>query len=391
MDSKKNEDLDDIISKVQKLEAISLLTAGIAHDFNNMLTSILGNISLVKSQLREDDWCFERLTEAEKASLQAKELSSQLLTFVRERPPVKKIASITELLSFTVPFVLRGYPVQCQLAFSKNIWPVEIDESQITRVIQNLVINARQANPEGGVIQVHAENMNVANPKENGLLLEKGKYVKVSIRDHGYGIPKEDLPKIFEPFFTTKSSGNGLGLATSYSIIQRHGGTMTAESSLKTGTIFSFFIPAVIRRSSTLVKEKNTLIKGQGRVLVIDDQENVLQVASEMLKHLGYDSEIARTGTEGLIKTKRAKELDRSFELIITELNLPGEMTGIEMLEKAKEIDPQIKFILSSGYTYDSAKGLCQYYGFSGALRKPYSVHEMGSLLHEVMELKPSS
>ncbi|MFI5305076.1 MAG: ATP-binding protein [Nitrospiria bacterium] len=390
MEIEDKERLEELMLKVQKLESLSLLAGGIAHDFNNMLTSILGNILLVKSQLKESEWCFERLSEAEKASHRAKELSHQLLTFVRENPPAKKIVSITDLLRYAVSFALRGSQVQSNFVFKESIWPVEVDETQITRVIENLVINAKQSMPKGGVIQVRAENLIVTNPKKIGLPLEKGKYVKVSIQDQGTGISKEDLPKIFEPFFTTKKQGTGLGLAISHSIIQRHGGIITAELDPKRGTTFSFYIPAGIQGPALKHKGGTMLIKGKGKVLVIDDQEDILQVASEMLKHLGYESEVAQSGTEGIIKSRRAKDLGKPFDLIITDLTLPGEMNGIEMLERVREIDSRVKVIVSSGYTHLLVTTQSQTYGFSGSLKKPYSLIEMSRILHKVTEQNDS-
>lgn len=374
--------------KVQRLESLGLLTGGIAHDFNNMLTSILGNISLVKLRLKSEDWCFERLTEAEKAIHQAKELSHQLLTFVREGAPVKKIVLITDLLKYAVPFSLRGSQVQSNFDFKENIWPLEIDEAQITRVLQNLIINAKQAMPKEGVINVKAENLNITNPKKIGLPLEKGKYVKVSVQDQGVGISKEDLPNIFEPFFTTKKQGTGLGLSISLSIVQKHGGTIIAESESKAGTTFSVYLPASIQRISRKQEEETILIKGTGKVLVIDDQKEILEVAAEMLKHLGYESDSAKSGAEGIIKVRRAKDSGQPYQIIVTDLILPEKINGIELLARVIEIDPQVKVIIATGYTNSSVMFQPEYYGFSGALAKPFSIEHLGRILHKVLKLK---
>lgn len=386
METIEKEKIEEMMFKIQKLESLGLLAGGIAHDFNNMLASILGNISLVKLGFKSGDWSFERLTEAEKAINQAKELSHQLLTFVREDAPVKKIVLITDLIKYVVPFSLRGSQVQSNFDFKENIWPLEIDETQITRVVQNLIINAKQSMPKGGVINVKAENLNISIPKKIGLPIVKGKYVKVSIQDQGVGISKENLKNIFEPFFTTKKQGTGLGLSISLSIVQKHGGTITAESEPERGTIFSVYLPVSIQRTALKHREETMLIKGKGRVLVIDDQEDILQVAGEMLKQIGYESDVAQSGTEGIIKSDRAKDLGKPFDLIITDLTLPGEMNGIEILERVREIDPQVKVIVSSGYTHLLVTTQSQYCGFSGSLNKPYSLIEMSRILHEVME-----
>lgn len=385
MKFKDKEKIEELIFKVQKLESLGLLAAGIAHDFNNMLTSILGNITLVKSELKKGEWSFERLCHAEKASLQAKELSHQLLTFVKENVPVKRIVSITELLNYAVPFALRGSQIQSNIIFTKSIWPVEVDDTQITRVIQNLVINAKQAMPKGGVIQIQAENLIVTNPKKIGLPLKRGKYVKVSIQDPGEGISKEDLPKIFEPFFTTKNKGTGLGLTISQSILQRHGGTITAESASKTGTTFSLYIPAGIQGIAHKQKEGTMLSRGKGKVLVIDDQADILQVAGEMLKYLGYEPEVAQSAKEGIIKIEKARDLNEAFHIILKDLTLPGEMDLNETLQKIKQIDSKVKVIASSGYPHLPVILEPRFYGFSGVLKKPYSLIEMSKILHEVM------
>lgn len=232
--------MEEELLKASKLDSVGLLAGGIAHDFNNILTAILGNISLAKMDKNLDE-IFERITQAEKACLRVRDLTQQLLTFSKGGAPVKRVASIAELIRDSAIFALRGSNVRCDFSMPADLWPVEVDEGQISQVINNLVINAQQAMPAGGGIQVRCENIRV----ERGLALplEKGEYVKISIEDHGVGIPKEYLQKIFDPYFTTKQKGSGLGLTTSYSIIKNHDGIITVESEVGVGTTFGVYLP----------------------------------------------------------------------------------------------------------------------------------------------------
>ncbi|GAI02561.1 unnamed protein product, partial [marine sediment metagenome] len=211
-----------------KLESVGILAGGIAHDFNNFLMAILGNISVAKMYTEPGDKIGERLTEAEKASLRARDLTKQLLIFSYGGAPIKKILSIAEVIKDSALFALRGSNVRCQFSLPADLWPVEIDEGQIGQVINNLVINADQALPEGGIIEVCAENITI--DANYGFPVKEGEYIKISIKDQGIGIPEEHLTKIFDPYFTTKQKGSGLGLATTYSIIKNHQGYITLES-----------------------------------------------------------------------------------------------------------------------------------------------------------------
>ena len=227
---------------MEKLESIGTLAGGIAHDFNNILTSILGNITLAKMSLQSPDKIIRRLGEAEKAVGNAKNLTQQLLTFSRGGSPVKKTASILELVRDTCEFAARGSNVRCEFSIPDDIYPVDVDVGQISQVISNLIINAEHAMPEGGVIRVRLENVSVS--EGDGLSLKDGKYLKLSIKDQGVGIPAKILPKIFDPYFTTKQKGSGLGLATAYSIVKNHEGLITAESEPGVGTTFHIYLPA---------------------------------------------------------------------------------------------------------------------------------------------------
>jgi two-component system cell cycle sensor histidine kinase/response regulator CckA len=383
--------LENQILRSQKLESLGIVAGGIAHDFNNILTAILGNISLAKSFDESKEELLNRLTEAEIATLRASELARQLLTFSKGGMPIKKLVSIQRVMEHSVHFALSGSNIQSQFFFQKGLWPVEIDEGQIGQVIQNLVINSKQAMPSGGTIRVEGKKLTIKENTEHGVSLRKGDYLLISIQDQGTGISKEHLSKIFDPYFTTKQEGSGLGLSISYSIIQRHNGYITVESSLGVGTTFFIYLQA---SSDALLSPEKTEIevmtKGKARILVMDDEESVLNVAGEILKRLGYDTDHAKNGTEAVLIYKKAKDSGHPFDLVITDLTVPGDMGGIETLRRLKEIDPQVKVIVSSGYTNDSSMSDYKGSGFLDCLTKPYRAFELSETVKRVLAPKKS-
>lgn len=367
----------------EKLESIGLLAGGIAHDFNNILTAIVGNVSFAKVKIDNQSSIFKILGEAEKASLRAKGLASQLLTFAKGGQPIKRTASIKDLLNDSIEFVLRGSNVRATIDIPEDLWAVDIDDGQISQVIQNLVINARQAMLEGGVIDSRAENLIVE--ESNGLSIKPGRYVKISIRDRGTGISKEDLSKIFVPYFTTKQKGTGLGLAITYSVIMKHEGLITVDSDLGKGTTFNIYLPASLDQN-ILVKSEPGLFKGSGRVLVIDDDESILNIAREMLGYLGYDVKVSPSSEKGALMFQIAKDSHLGFDVVIIDLTFPGEFSGMELHTKLKEIDPTIKVIVSSGYSNDSVLADFNAFGFSGVIIKPYNISDLSKVLKEVID-----
>ena len=370
--------------KVQKLESIGILAGGIAHDFNNMLTAVLGNISLAKMYANSEDKICERLIKAEKASLRARDLTQQLLTFSKGGQPIVKTVSITKLLKDTTSFALTGSNVQCEFSISEDLWPVEIDEGQMSQVINNLVINAVNSMPAGGTIKARAEKATVGTERtKQSLPLEGENYVKISIQDQGMGIPKEYLQKIFDPYFTTRKKGSGLGLAISYSIVQKHHGYITAESELGVGTTFHILLPA---SEKELITERHAkeIVRGEKRkVLIMDDEEIVRDVASRMIKHIGYEVKVAKDGAEAIALYEQAQESQFPFNVVILDLTVPGGMGGKEAIEKLIELDPQAKAIVSSGYSTDPVMSNFREYGFSSVVSKPYKIEELREALHK--------
>ncbi|MEW5801423.1 MAG: PAS domain S-box protein [bacterium] len=380
--------MEEELQRIQKLESIGTLAGGIAHDFNNLLTAIGGNLSFGKMQAKEESSMYEILTEAENACQQAKNLTQQLLTFSKGGEPIKKAASIPELVKDTVSLALCGSKVKYELSFPDDLWQVEIDKGQVSQAIGNLVINADQAMPEGGVISIRAENMMVR--ENNKLSLKGGRYVKVSVKDQGVGIQSEHLQKIFDPYFTTKQNRSGLGLATAYAIIKKHAGYITVESRVKGGTTFSLFLPALDEQTQGVnVPVKEKLFHGQRKILFMDDQKIIRDMVRRMLAHLKYEVELASDGHEAVELFKKAKALKQPFDAVILDLTIPGGQGGKEAIQILREIDPQVKAIVSSGYSNDPVMSDYKRYGFSGVVVKPYDFAELTEALSRLISSRP--
>jgi len=386
IDITEQKSLEDQLLQAQKLEAVGTLAGGIAHDFNNILTAILGNIGLAILSGKIGPRVLDRLAQAEAACFRAQALSQQLLTFAKGGAPVKKLFSVAELLTESISFTCVGSPVKGETTFPENLWWIEADPGQIGQVFQNLTINAIQAMPTGGTIKVWAENLTLGTASD--LPLSAGRHIKISVRDQGMGIPAEHLPRIFDPYFTTKQKGSGLGLASAYAIIKKHHGHIAMESKPGVGTTFHIYLPAVERQVTPQPEEDRGLLVGTGKILVMDDEEMVREVLGRMLARLGYEAEFARDGGEAIEMFVKAQESGQAFAAVILDLTVRGGMGGKEALAKLLEIDPQIKAIVSSGYSDDPVMADCQKYGFSGVVGKPYKFSELGKILNQVIMKK---
>jgi PAS domain S-box-containing protein len=365
--------------KTSKIESLGVFAGGIAHDFNNLLTAIVGNISIAKLELDSKSNSYQILSEAEKASEHAKDLTMQLLTFSKGGAPIKKITSIRDLLVDTTDFVLRGSQIKSSFTISDNLWNAEIDEGQISQVIHNLVLNAREAMPGGGFISITAENRVIASNHDHPV--EPGNYIAIQIADTGYGIPKKFLHKIFDPFFTTKDKGNGLGLSVTYSIIKKHNGHILVESSERNGTRFTIFLPATSEEVVHKENHVNGKILNGGRALIMDDDEMVLEVGRKILRHLGFNTESARNGNDAIEMYKKAKLSGKPYDFIIMDLTVPGGMGGKEAIKILSEFDPAIKAIVSSGYSNDPVMANYRDFGFCGVVAKPYTVEDLSEVI----------
>jgi len=374
--------------KAETLEQLGLLAGGIAHDFNNLLTAIIGNISLASLLLPPDDEMATRLNDAKNASLRARDLAQQLLTFARGGAPIKKTASIGKLIQDTVSFSLRGTHSRSEFLFGPDLWPAEIDPGQISQVVANLVVNADQAMPNGGTLRVSCDNFNYrldTTPAVPDLL--PGDYIRIAIRDEGVGIPENTLKRIFDPYFTTKAKGNGLGLATTYSIIKNHNGLICVDSKVHYGSTFTLYLPASrhVEIPVEPPRQLNQVISGTGRILIVDDEEAIRALVEFTLERLGYQVTQAESALEGVDIYRKKLEAGERFDAVILDLTLPGGMGGKEALKKLIEIDPTVNAIVSSGYALDATMSRYQDYGFRGVIAKPYEAAELGKIVHEVI------
>jgi PAS domain S-box-containing protein len=373
--------IEEELVKMSKLESIGILAGGIAHDFNNILTAILGNISLARAIGEGNSEMAEILTSAEKAALQAQNLTQQLLTFSRGGTLIKQAASIDDLVRDSVNFALRGSKVSCSFNFPPNLFPVDVDKGQIGQVLQNLIINADQSMPSGGVIEVSARNIEI--PDDEILPLKDGHYVRLTITDNGTGIPPEHLKKIFDPFFTTKQKGSGLGLTIVYSVIKKHRGYINVKSELGSGTSFDIYLPSAhARAEKSEHPEKRSIHSGKGSILVMDDESVVRDTTGKMLAHMGYEVAFARSGEEAIEIYGAAMNEGRRFDAVIMDLTIPGGMGGREAAARLRVMDPDIRMIVSSGYSNDPIMSNFRAYGFSGMIVKPYSINDLGNTLN---------
>ena len=293
--------------KESKLESVGLLAGGIAHDFNNILQGILGNLSLARMSSHSTEKMLERLAGVERSAIRAKDLTQQLVMFARGGAPIRRRLQINGSIKEAALFALAGSNVHCEFSLPADLWTVEVDEGQFRQVINNIVINAVQAMPDGGKVEVRAENVEFTA----GFLppLGPGKYIKISVRDFGMGIQPEHLPRIFDPYFTTRKHARGLGLASAYSVVRKHEGQITVDTQVGKGSTFQIYLPASIKPVEVPVSDSDQKqLFGQGRVLVMDDEAEILVLMREMLDLMGYEVEVARDGVEALQRYTVAKE-----------------------------------------------------------------------------------
>ncbi len=366
--------LEREILKNEKLRSVGLLAGGIAHDFNNILMAILGNINLSRTLLEPGSEAHELLQEAENACMRARDLTSQLLTFAKGGEPVKQIASLANVIRESAAFVTRGSNVSCVFDIAKDLWLADVDTGQMSQVVQNLVLNARQAMPKGGKIKIACHN--VDNPEaENFHGLKSGKYIKITISDQGVGIPHKYLETIFDPYFSTKQEGDGLGLAIVHSVITKHGGFILVNSHPGKGTIFTIYLPAAQHGSEALETGREPFLEpGNKTVMIMDDDKMVLRSAEKMLMHLGYKVKTADDGRKAVWLYKQAMASRENIDIVILDLTIPGGSGGIDTAKQLIAMDPDVKLIVSSGYSNDPVMANYQEYGFKAALAKPFDI-----------------
>lgn len=374
--------MEEELLKAQKLESLSVLAGGIAHDFNNLLTIVLGNMNIARMGMDSNDKSNKRLEEAEKAIERATGLTRQLLTFAKGGAPDKKSMSVKELLRESTLFALGGSNVKGQFFINDDLHKLDIDEGQIDQVINNLIINAKQAMAGGGVINVGAENKILESG--NVFNLPAGNYVKIYVKDHGIGIPEQYQQRIFDPFFTTKEKGSGLGLATSYSIIKQHKGHIAVRSIPGSETVFTIYLPVSKQGVQTAEEKINIPINGEGNILIVDDDEMIARVLGEITTKLGYTPLIVNTSSEAIKSYSNYMKSGKKFNAVILDLTMPGDLGGKETLKRLKELDPDVKAVITSGYFADGSMSEYIDFGFKAYIPKPYNIQDIGATLHEI-------
>jgi len=376
---------DEELGKIKKLESLGVLAGGIAHDFNNILTAIMGNISLALLRTDTDDGRFELLSSAEKACGRAKNLTQQLLTFSKGGEPIKKIATIREIIEDSADFVLRGSNVQCDYLIPEDLWNVEVDKGQISQVVQNIILNASAAMAGGGRIAVECSNY---HNEKNSVFLKAGPYVKVRISDQGIGIPADRQDKIFDPFFTTKKAGSGLGLAITHSIITNHGGHIEVESEPGVGTTFTFYLPAWAESAPALEHKDAIKVVGSrenGRIMIMDDDDMIRELVANMLDSFGFEAVAARDGAEAVSLYRESIDTNEPIAAIIMDLTIPGGMGGKDAVREIHQIDPGAKVIVASGYSNDPIMAGYRDYGFCAAMVKPFKLQELQEVIRKAI------
>lgn len=383
-DATEKKRLEIELQRNSKLDSIGILAAGIAHDFNNILTSITGNLAMAHKHALEYDYnnVKVKVKEAEKSALRARNLTNQLLTYSKGGEPVKTTSSVKEILEETIDFATIGSSVAKEIDISDDLWNIEADTGQIGQVINNLVINAVQAMPRGGVLTIKGENIKLRSAKFN--ILDPGKYVLLTVKDTGCGIDNETLNNIFDPFFTTKSDGTGLGLTTCNNIVRKHNGYMTVDTAVGKGTLFTVYLPATDK--SMPVKDEAAAPRRQkGNILIMDDDDALRSIVKEMLETLGHSVTAVIKGEDAIEAYRKELENNSRFDIVILDLTVPGGMGGLETVRHILSIDPHACCIVSSGYASDPVMSNYAEYGFNGVLSKPYSFEEMAEIISRTL------
>lgn len=376
--------------RINKLESIGLLAGGIAHDFNNIMTGVLGYISFAKLDLPKENPVYDRLSEAEQAAIEAKALTQQLLAFAKGGAPVKEMVNISSLLVDATTFVLRGSTVRSEWDLPDDLWPVHVDTTQMNQVVHNLVINAMQAMPDGGVLTIRGTNLIFGSTTQiKGITIPPGFYIKLTFSDEGVGMTPEQLNNIFDPYFTTKDTGTGLGLTTVYTIIQRHDGAIIVDSTPGEGTTFEIYIPASSQgqdTDETASDDDQTLVlNGEGKILIMDDEPVVRDLAAKSMTQYGFEVVTTDNGADAIELYRQSVESGQPFQVVLMDLTIQGGMGGGEAISHLKEINPDVKAIVSSGYHNVTIMANYKDYGFCDVVSKPYRVQDLFETIQHVL------
>lgn len=379
--------MEEELLKARKLESVGVLAGGIAHDFNNILMAVLGGVSLARTSSPESSETYRLLTDVLRACGRAKDLTQQLLTFSKGGAPVIRVASVVDVVRESAGFALHGSRVRCDTRFAEDLWPAEIDAGQISQVAQNLILNAVQAMPRGGIITITAENFFMDARHAGALPLKGDRYVKLTFCDEGPGIAEGHLDKVFDPFFTTKKTGSGLGLATTHSIVSRHDGHIRVTSTPGEGTCFTLYLPASEDTiDEPLEAQPRPPVRGQGRILVMDDEEMVREVVEGLLGSMGYEVILTASGEEAVAAYGERHAGPEPVDLVITDLTVAGAMGGLEAAGLIRRCDPDARVVVSSGYSNDPVMADYRAHGFCAAIVKPYTYADLMEVVSVAMK-----
>lgn len=376
--------MEEELLRARKLESLGVLAGGIAHDFNNFLAIVQGNTEIARSLLDPSDPLLENLDQTLEACRRASFLSSQLLTFAKGGAPVRRVARIGKLVSDAVQLARAGAPTSVSVQIADDLGCARVDPEQFGQVLHNILLNARQSMPDGGMIEVRVEN--VAAAADNA-----GPRIRVSIRDYGCGIPAGNLPRIFDPYFSTKPGGNGLGLATAYAIVAKHDGHLTVESKPGEGSVFTIDLPAVEQEAAAETEAPPAVPArdGAGRILLMDDEAAIRKLLQSVLAGRGYEVRTARDGAEAIAIYEAALAAGKRFDAVLLDLTVSGGMGGVEAAARLKELDPSAKLIVSSGYADAPVMADFAAYGFDGVVPKPWTTKMIGDVFRKVLAPEP--
>ncbi len=376
--------MEEDLLKVQKLESLGVLAGGIAHDFNNMLTTVLGNVEMVREALDASSPLQRKLDRAEKAALRARDLTLQLQTFASGGEPMRRVIRLADVLRESAELCFRGSRTLPEIEIEPDLPLAELDAGQIAQALNNLFINAIQAMPQGGTAGISLRAVTLE--AEELPPLPAGRYLRVVVRDGGVGIPPEHLERIFDPYYTTKRSGRGLGLAIAFGVVKRHGGHLQASSEPSRGSTFTLYLPASpASEVDAQIDEEASLESSSGRVLVMDDEPTIRELVQELLSHFGYRVDTACHGDEALVMVQQAARQGDPYRAAILDLTIPGGRGGQAIVRELCSIDPELRTIVMSGYSTDAIMSRYEHRGFHGAVPKPCSTRALVMELQRVL------
>lgn len=384
-EEKEKEALKEQLFQTQKLEAIGTLAGGIAHDFNNMLQGILGYAAYLKMKVPAEDPMYEPLSVIEHSAERAADLTKKLLGFARKGKYIAEPLNLNAIVENAAAIIARTFDrkIKTETALNPGLWTIEGDKSQIEHVVLNLCLNSRDAMPEGGTLRIETSNAEITKETKPHGYMKEGKYAVIKVIDTGTGMDEEIRKRIFEPFFTTKEvgKGTGMGLPMAYGVVKNHNGFITVDSAPGKGSTFTIYLPATEKKAEKEASVSKPLHKGKGTILIIDDEEIVRNVARDILHELGYDVLLASSGKEGV---KIYADKKNAIDLVILDMIMP-EMGGKETFKKLKEINPDVKILISSGYSKDSHEEVILDAGEAGFIQKPYNINAIAEIMKEVL------